>query len=141
MINYLASKVESLHKVKLAKMLWFSDYLHYKRNNMAISGLVYSSLPMGAVPEGYDHIVLLDGVKFDTLWYGENVAYKFKPNSELEIKELTKLEIETLDDIISQYGNLKTDEIVIKMHEEDAYKCVDDYCIIPYTFADSLTIN
>lgn len=34
MINYLASKVESLHKVKLAKMLWFSDYLHYKRNNM-----------------------------------------------------------------------------------------------------------
>lgn len=25
-------------------------------------GLVYSALPMGAVPEGYDKIVLLDGI-------------------------------------------------------------------------------
>ena len=141
MINYLASRVDNLHKVKLAKMLWFADYLHYKRNNIAISGLVYSSLPMGAVPEGFDHIVLLDGVKFDTLWYGENVAYKFRPNTEIEIKELTKIEIETLDDIILQYGDLRTSEIVMEMHEEDAYKFVGDYCIIPYTFADSLSID
>jgi len=30
MINYLASKVPSLHKAKLMKMLWYSDNLHYK---------------------------------------------------------------------------------------------------------------
>lgn len=51
MINYLAAKVESLHKVKLMKMLWYSDYLHYKRNGVSISGLVYRALPMGAVPK------------------------------------------------------------------------------------------
>lgn len=141
MINYLALNVESLHKVKLAKMLWFSDYLHYKRNGVAISGLVYAALPMGAVPEGYDHIVLLDDVKFDTVWYRENVAYKFKPAPGFEIKELTKREIETLDDVISQFGNLNAEEIVFKMHEQDAYKCVEDYCIIPFTFAASLAID
>ncbi len=141
MINYLASKVGNLHKVKLAKMLWFSDYLHYKRNSVAISGLVYAALTMGAVPEGYDHIVLLDGVKFDTVWYGENVAYKFKPAPGFEIKELTKPEIETLDDVISQLGSLNTDEIVHKMHEEDAYKYTSSNCIIPFTFAEKLTID
>lgn len=57
MINYLAANVSSLHKVKLMKMLWFSDNLHYKRKGVSISGLAYSALPMGAVPEGYDQIV------------------------------------------------------------------------------------
>jgi hypothetical protein len=30
-INYLAQKVSSLHKVKLMKLLWYSDILHFKR--------------------------------------------------------------------------------------------------------------
>ncbi len=141
MINYLALKVESLHKVKLAKMLWFSDYLHYKRNGVAISGLAYAALPMGAVPEGYDHIVLLDGVNFDVVWYGENVAYKFKSDPGFTIKELTELEIKTLDDVILHFGELNTEEIVDRMHEEDAYNCTDRNCIISFKFSDHLTIN
>lgn len=133
MINYLALHVENLHKVKLAKMLWLSDYLHYKRNGAAISGLVYVAFPMGAIPEGYDLIALLDCVKFDTVWYGENIVYKFKPAPGFDIKELTKREIETLDDVISQFDNLDVKEIVFEIPEHDAYKCVDDYCIIPFT--------
>ena len=141
MINYLASRVGSLHKVKLAKMLWFSDNLHYKQNGRAITGLAYAALRMGAVPEGYDQIVLLDGVKFDTVWYGDNLAYKFKPSPGFEIKELSEAEIKTLDYIISELGNFNTDEIIHRMHEEEAYKCTDSNCIIPYTFAEQLTID
>lgn len=141
MINYLSSKVGSLHKVKLAKMLWFGDNLHYKQNGVGISGLAYGALRMGAVPEGYDQIVLLDGVKFETVWYGENVGYKFEPSPGFEIKELSELEIETLDYIISELGNYNTDEIVHRMHEEEAYKCTDSNCIIPYTFAEQLTLD
>lgn len=141
MINYLASKVGSLHKVKLAKMLWFSDNLHYKKNGVGISGLAYSALPMGAVPEGYDEIVLLDGIKFDTVWYGENIGYKFSTSPGFEIKELSESEIETLDYIISELGHFNSDEIIHRMHEEEAYKCTDSNCIIPYTFAEQLTLN
>ena len=141
MINYLASKVVSLHKVKLMKMLWYSDNLHYKRKGTSISGLAYGALQMGAVPEGYDQIVLLEGVKYDTLWYGENVGYRFKPAAEFEIKELTQSEIETLDDVIQQFVNLSTDEIVYKMHEEEAYRCTNSNCLIPFSFAEKLTID
>lgn len=141
MINYLASKVASLHKVKLMKMLWYSDCLHYKREGRAISGLVYNALPMGAVPEGYEQIVLLDGVIYDTVWYGENMGYRFKAAPDFEIKELSELEVKTLDDVIRQLGNLNTEEIVHKMHEEEAYKCTDDNCHISFSFAEKLTIN
>ena len=130
MINYFASKVASLHKVKLMKMLWYSDSLHYKREGRAISGLAYSALPMGVAPEGYEQIVLLDGVKYDTVMYGKDVCYRFKTAPGFEIKELTQSEIKTLNDAIQQLGNLNTEEIVHKMHEEEAYKCTDGNCLI-----------
>lgn len=141
MINYLASKIESLHKVKLMKMLWYSDYLHFKRKGTAISGLAYSALPNGAVPEGYEHIVLLNGVTFDTVYYGENIAYKFIPTPGFEREDLSCTEIEVMDEIISKLGHYNTDQIVEKMHEEEAYKCTESYQIIPYSFADQLSIE
>jgi len=141
MINYLAKNVNNLHKVKLMKMLWYSDNLHFKRNGASISGLVYKALPMGAVPEGYEQIIMLEGVIFEKMLYGENIAYKFRTNSRFKIKELTQLEIKTIDKIISEIGNLNTGEIVKKMHDEEAYKCTDSSCIISFNFADKLTIS
>ncbi len=49
MINYLAANTHSLYKVKLMKMLWYADSLHFKRNGISISGLAYSVLPIGVV--------------------------------------------------------------------------------------------
>lgn len=141
-INYYASKVNSLHKVKLMKMLWYSDSLSYKRNGRSITGLVYKALPMGAVPEGYEQIIDLDGVEFDTLTYGEDlVGYKFKPVKDFDIKELTSDEIKILDVIIKEVGNLNSKEIIKKMHGEDAYKNTSSNCIISFTYAEKLSIQ
>ena len=62
-------------------------------------------------------------------------------NVKFEIKELTQPEIETLDDVIQQLGNLNTEEIVNKMHDEEAYNCTDSNCLIPFSFAKRLTID
>lgn len=140
-INYLAQNVAVLYKVKLMKLLWYADILHYKRHGRSITGLVYSALPMGAVPEGHEQIVMLDGVSFDTVMYGDNVGYKFKPTSGLEIKRLTADELETINKVISEFGHLNTDQIVDRMHEEEAYKCTEGNCIISYSFADQLSIE
>ncbi|MGJ9459631.1 Panacea domain-containing protein [Oceanobacillus sp. CF4.6] len=141
MINYLSEKVNSLHKVKLMKMLWYSNILFFKRKEKSISGLVYSALPMGAAPEGYEQIVLLNGVQFETLQYGEKIGYKFKPSPGFEVTELTEDEIQALDDVISLVGNLSTDEIIHKMHEEEAYKSTPSNSPILYSFAKDLSID
>ncbi len=141
MINYIAKNVYSLHKVKLMKMLWYSDILHFKRYGRAISGLVYSALPLGAVPEGYDKIILLDGVKFEVINYGDKIGYRFKPAPGFEIKELSLLEFETLDKVIYKFGNMSANEIVETMHDEEAYKYTNSNCIIPFSFAEQLSID
>ncbi len=141
-INYYASKVSSLHKVKLMKMLWYGDSLSYKRNGRSITGLVYRALPMGAVPEGYEQIIDLDGVEFETVFYDyERMGYRFKPAEGFEIKELRPSEIEILDAVIAEVGHLNSQEIIDKMHDEDAYKCTDRNCIIPFTFAEKLSLH
>lgn len=140
-INYFASKVNSLHKVKLMKMLWYGDNLSYKRRGKAITGLVYNALSMGAVPEGYEQILDLDGVEFETVLYDyDRMGYKFYPVEGFEIKELGSDEIEILDAVITEVGHLNSHEIIDKMHDEDAYKCTGKNCIIPFSYAENLSI-
>lgn len=141
-INYYALKVSSLHKVKLMKMLWFGDSLSYKRNGKAITGLVYRALPMGAVPEGSEQIIDLDGVEFETVYYEpDRLGYKFKPTEGFGIKELSEGDIEILNAVIAAVGHLNSQEIVDKMHEEDAYKYTQSNSIITYNFAERLSLN
>jgi putative zinc finger/helix-turn-helix YgiT family protein len=139
-INYLSQKVNSLHKVKLMKMLWYSDALNFKRHGKSITGLAYSVLKMGAVPKGYEEIMILDGVSYDVVIY-DDVAYKFKPTPGFEIKKLSAEEIASIDKIIDVFGDLNTDQIVARMHEEDAYKYTSSNGIISYSFAEQLSIE
>lgn len=141
-INYYASKVYSLHKVKLMKMLWYGDSLSYKRRGKSITGLVYNALPMGAVPEGYEQIIDLNGINFEVVVYDyDRIGYKFYSAKDFEIKNLNSEEIEILDVIIDAVGNLNSREIVEKMHEEDAYKCTGSNCRIPFSYSANLSIN
>jgi len=139
-INYMAQQVSDLYKVKLMKLLWYSDALHFKRYGRSITGLAYCALPMGAVPEGHEQIMMLEGVSYEVFLY-DNVAYKFVPTPGFEIQCLTEDKIQVIDKIISEFGTLSTQQIVDKMHEEEAYKCTDSRCIIPYSFAKQLSIE
>ncbi len=140
-INYYALKVASLHKVKLMKMLWYADSLSYKQRGKAITGLVYKSLPMGAVPEGYQQILDLDGIQFEEVIYDSGlVGYKFYPVERFQIKKLSDDETEILDTVIELVGQLNTKEIVDKMHSEAAYKCTSRNCIVSFSHAENLSI-
>lgn len=140
-VNYLANNVENLYKVKLMKMLWYSDFLNYKRTGISITGLVYNALPMGAVPEGHEHIVLLEGITFDTVFYEDNIAYKFVPAPGFNIKYLADIEMKTIDDVIKRIGAMKTADLIALMHEEQAYKRTLPFHKISYDYAKDLTID
>lgn len=141
MINYLALKVENLHKVKLAKMLWYSDALNYKRTGSSITGLAYRALPLGAVPEAFDKIILLNGIFYDEFFYNTNIGYKFRPAEGFKIVSLIDSELKTIDDVISLLGDMNTEEIVTTMHGEVAYECTDKNSLILFNYACELAIS
>lgn len=139
-INYLAQNVPNLHKVKLMKMLWYCDYLHYKREEKSITGLVYNALPMGAVPEGYEALVLLEGVEYDEVQYDEYTGYKFKAPLDFKVEKLSDAEIQVIDEVIERFKNYNAKQIIDKMHEEEAYRNTPEYQPISYGYAKSLSI-
>ncbi len=143
MIRYYANsgKVKSLFRVKLMKMLWYADALSYKRRGHAISGLVYLALPMGAVPIAYESIEDLSTVNCEEIEMGDGTGYKFLPTEDKEYPHLMKEDMGILDVIIQQFGKVSKNEIVEKMHREDAYIETAPHDIIRYKYVQTLSLS
>jgi len=141
-IRYFSSvpKVTSLYKVKLMKLLWYSDALSYKRTGHALTGLVYQALPMGAVPIGHSTMIFLQGVPCEELEIGDGTAYHFTLKEPVDFPFLTDADKEILDTVIRRLGSMTTDEIVSFMHQEQAYLNTAPREIISYEYAKNLQI-
>lgn len=136
-----ALQVTNLYKVKLMKLLWYSDALSYKRRGHAITGLVYQALPMGAVPIAHDSIIELKGVEYEEIDMGEGTGYHFKESINKEYRNLSPDDMGILDEVIHIFGKYSTDAIISAMHEEEAYKETPLREIISFRFAEKLSVE
>ena len=141
-ICYLAAsrEVTNLYKVKLMKLMWYSDALAYKRRGSAITGLVYQALPMGAVPIGHNFLMNLKNVPCEEVDMGETTAYHFSLREKVSFSFLSEEEKEILDDVIKKLGKMSKKEIVDFMHKEQAYTETKPRDVISFKYAESLQI-
>ena len=142
MIRYYANSVHaaSLYLVKLMKLLWYGDALSYKRRGYAISGMIYRALPMGAVPIAYESIIDLSKIHYEEVEMGDGTGYRFLPSEDKEYTHLSPEDMEILDAVIQKFGKLPTNEIIDKMHQEDAYTETAPHDIIQFKYAKTLSL-
>ncbi|MBN2697134.1 MAG: DUF4065 domain-containing protein [Bacilli bacterium] len=141
MINYLAKKVDNLFEVKLMKLLFYADFYHYKMAGKGISGLVYMALPMGAAPDNYRCLLDLENVNFIEKQEADFISRRFVPTANYQSSLLSDFHKLILDRVIEAFKDKKTDEIVISMHNEDAYKNTSFKEPISYNYAKTLSID
>ena len=105
-ICYYANSLDvtNLYKVKLMKLLWYADFLSYKRYNHSITGLVYKAMPMGALPIAHKLIIDLKGINYDEVEFEDGSGYKFIQSELNEFTYLTSEDINVLDTIIEKFG-------------------------------------
>ena len=141
-IRYFAAstKITSLYKVKLMKLLWYADALSYKQRECAITGLVYQALPMGAVPIAHESIIDLKNIPCEEEDVGEMMAYHFTLKNESSYPSLSKEDMDILDIAIARLGAMSKDEIVAFMHKEQAYVETAPRDIIQFKYAENLQI-
>ncbi len=141
-INYFANSLEvnGLYNVKLMKLLWYADFLSFKRRNKGITGLVYQALPMGAVPIGHKSIINLEGVRYEEIEFENGSGIHFKGSEEITKGNLDKQDVEVLDFVIAHFGKLSKAQIVDKMHEETAYRETLAGEVISYEYAQRLRV-
>lgn len=141
-IRYYANSelVTSLYKVKMMKLLWYADCLSYKRWQKSITGLVYTSCPMGAVPVAHRLIMDLKGLNYDEVECGDTTGYRFKSDQTEEYRYLSSEDKRILDDVIAVCGKDTREQIVQRMHKERGYLETKPNEIIRYHYAADLSI-
>lgn len=127
MVRYFV-ELDSPWKVKLNKLLFYSDFLHFRRTGYGISGAQYIAIQMGPVPKNFDglfgeaiaqEILDLEIVHFDNGGTGE----LYRPGSQPFKKGIfTPDELQTMNQVVERFRKTSTKEIIELSHQEKAWK-------------------
>jgi putative zinc finger/helix-turn-helix YgiT family protein len=128
MVVYFSDKL-SPFKTKMNKLLFYADFLMFKRSCFSISGVRYKAIDMGPVPNNFQSIfeylanreeIFINTTEFPNGFTGEQfkarVGRKF--NSEL----FTANELQTLEKVATVFKETTTYEIIELSHLEKAWK-------------------
>ncbi len=144
MVIFFAQKCNGLLKVKLLKLLNYSDMLFYKENGISISGAVYVHLPYGPVLQNYDILfgmmeadkIMHIEVEFDNGYEKHQVI----PDCNMPDGVLTDSEIEVLERIYKRFADFGSVEISNFSHKEKGYRETKKGEVISYAYAKDIEI-
>lgn len=143
-VVFFAYVEKTLQKVKLMKLLYYSDNLFYKSFGQSITGAQYIHYPYGPVPANYEDLL--------TKMINEkliNVDIKYKENFEMHlIKPLKKFESRTFSNdeigamqkVCDYFKNWGSAKIANFSHKETGYKKTTPGQIISYDFAKDINL-
>lgn len=141
MISYIAEEVSNLFKVKLMKMLWYSDVLSFIENGYSMSGMVYRHEPMGALPVGHYSLMNLENLNVqEEMSYNYDTMLHVYPTANMDYSILSDEEKAILDKVIAKFKDYKTKDIVDYMHDERAYEETKPGEIIPFSLAREIRV-
>lgn len=113
-------------KLKLNKLLFYADFVHYKRYGFSITGIAYRAIQYGPVPSKYGSIFnyLESENVICANWFKDEkngVREVFQTNLKIEETLFNVQELETINDVINKFKDIPTWDIVEISHEEKAW--------------------
>lgn len=139
MISYFAEKVSNLFKVKLMKMLWYSDVLSFIENGCSMTGMVYRHEPMGALPIGHYSLMNLENLNVqEEMSFNYDTMLHVYPTANMDYSILSDGEKAILNKVITKFKDYKAKDIVNYMHDEKAYSETKPGEIIPFSLAKEI---
>lgn len=144
LVSYIASRV-TLYKTSLNKFLWYIDFLNFKTNSRSITGLTYQKYSFGPIIENFHYELLIN--TFDDKFFAEEFEYCTRTETIITSKNNFDLsvfaedELKVIDFIIKAFENKNCTEISNKSHEERGWKEKSNREVIPYDYAEYLSIG
>ena len=144
MVSYFTGVLHSSpYKVKLMKLLFYSDFLHFARHGVSISGFRYAAIAMGPVPDDYEMFITwakLSGfvrVEFVNLNH-DQPAEVLVPQDPRGRHDLTDSELDALGTVARRFGRMSGATLARLSHEEPAWKNTRQSGWISYEWAHTL---
>lgn len=123
-IMYFANKVKYPYKLKIYKLLYFIDFLHFAQVGRPITNQEYIAMEMGPVP-GKLHTAIEENKLSD--YFKKNIkviseslptgiGYKFMPLTKPHMKVFSPRELEILNNVIIIFRDAKAEEMTESSH-------------------------
>jgi putative zinc finger/helix-turn-helix YgiT family protein len=136
MVLYFLGYMPLGYKTALNKLMFYADFLMYKEYGIGISGLTYSALPYGNVPNNFK---VLYGL-FDEVEEIDGEKTYFKPLRVCNMSVFNENEIKVLEYVASKMAKMSSTMLSEINHKEDAwlkYK-QDTKLLVPFSEAFTL---
>jgi putative zinc finger/helix-turn-helix YgiT family protein len=115
------------YKTKMNKLLFYSDFAHFRENGQSISGLKYVAIPYGPVPDGYEMLYgILSNeriINLDLSMTELDEITQILPAFDMKYNPLvfSSTEIKAMEYIAEKFKNINSKEIVEISHKEPAW--------------------
>ena len=122
-------------KTKLAKLLYLSDFAWFYNSHKSMSGLEYRKFTYGPVPDYYFRLIeeLYSDGKIAIEPKGDaTLIFQTRVGKKVGDELLDKKEMKLIKNIVKNWKNKSTKEIVDFAHSQIPYTFVDKGDIIPY---------
>ena len=145
-ILYIAEKMNGVFTTTLNKLLWYTDFLHFKENSTSISGSNYVHLPLGPVPNEYKWIIsaiIEEGMleEEEITFASGTTGTQYKALAPADQAIFSQDEVKIMNFVIDAFRDYNAKEIKEKSHTEIAYRETKNQEMISYKYASQLSIN
>jgi putative zinc finger/helix-turn-helix YgiT family protein len=143
-ITFFAERLQPF-KTKLNKLLFYTDFAHFRNIGQGITGLRYNAIQFGPVPYNYDilfgtlaNLDIVD-IEYAMTQNGEVERILPNPHYHFDASLFLPSEIEAMEYIAKIFKDITASEIADISHREAAWKDnIEGRKIIPYHYAFGL---
>lgn len=140
---YFIKQMSGVYVTKMNKLLFYADFLSYKRHGYGITGLQYAALQYGPVPKNWGSVYdsVPDVLMNECLFFDQSSGIKLESDAEPDLSILDEVERSVLADVCQRFKDSNVKQISSASHEEKGW--IDNRqqkSLIDYSYAFDLSM-
>lgn len=133
-------------KTQMNKLLFYADFLSFKKTCFSLSGAQYRAIKFGPVPSNYhsvfEYMLNSSNISIKYVDFGKgHEGEQFIPNLNKKFNDelFNEFELEVLKEVAEKFKGVKTKKLIDLSHKEKAWKTnVEENNLISYKYAFDL---
>lgn len=133
---------------KMNKLMFYADFLNYKKTGYSLSGAHYRAIVMGPVPNNYsslyEYVANQDEIDLITHPFNNGVGYEFRSRNDraFDPELFNEDELAVLENVATFFKDTSTPDIIEFSHKEKAWQQNESQrALIKYDYAFELSIE
>ena len=139
-VQLIIANIGSTFVTKMNKLLFYADFIHYKKHGYGITGLTYKALSFGPVPDHWGTLYSsLSGIEMEEFVYPSGQSGIRLEAVEKNENVLSESELTTIEKVCKYFSEMSAGEISQTSHLEKGWiENKDNHSAISYQDAFAL---